>query len=188
MMKSCFLVTVVTILLSALGTAHAASQSFSGTLAVTEYDGKLNTQPAELGLNSYTIVGNATINSNRRFLISGDIEFSPLLETAVHCPPERPFEYPILPGGMFTFTDANTQDVVFLTTDAGGYECDPADVTPPNFATSHESGTTTGGLGIYEHATGTFSVDTKDYYLRLDPEGHLFAADKGTITGTVDLH
>jgi len=187
-MKRRLLVTAVTMLLSALGTAQAASHPFSGTLAATEYDGKINTQPVELGLNSYTIIGNATINSQRPFQISGDIEFSPLLETSVHCPPELPFEYPILPGGKFAFTDAKTQDVLFLTTDSGGYECDPADVTPPNFATSHLSGTFTGGLGIYEHATGTFSVNTKGYYLRLDPEGHLFAADKGTITGTVDLH
>jgi len=187
-MTSRLLITAITILLSAFGTAQAASQPFSGTLAVTEYDGEINTQPVNLHLNSYTVIGNATINSNQPFMISGDIEFSPLLATSVHCPPERPLEYPILPGGKFAFTNTETQDVLILTTDADGYECDSADVTPPNFATSHVSGTFTGGLGIYEHATGTFSVETIGYYLRLDPKGHLFAVDKGTITGSVDLH
>lgn len=172
--------------------ASANSSPFSVTFALSgEWDGQINTQPPALHLHSYTLNGTATRTlaggSRRDFFFNGDIEFQPALATPVHCPATRPLEYPILPGGVIVLADVVTKDLLFLTTGSGGYECDPLDSTLPIFATTHVEGAFTGGIGSYAGSTGDFESDSQGYVLRLDSKGHLFAADKGTIDGTLTM-
>lgn len=175
----------MTLLSASVCPAYAAAELFKATFAVTEYDRQIDAQ-AEPARYSYLLAGTATANWKRPFSVSGEVEFGEALPGALHCPEEQPVEYPVLAGGVIALTDSVTQDVLYLTTGEGGYECFSSQPSPAP-ASAHLSGNFTGGLGKFRNATGHFNADSAGYVLRKDAAGHVFASGKGTLSGLLNL-
>jgi hypothetical protein len=164
------------LLAGGLGRAEAKQHQFISHYAGTGVDGVIDTNGDSQTASVNTGIATTTLG---RFVFQGEAEFLPPLKTNVTCPTGT-LEFPLLQVHS-ALTDQHTGEQLLLTYTSGALCFDPTTLTD----TLHAQGTFSGGTGRFVEATGPFEDNSTATLLVVDPHGHAFANESGTVTGTL---